>query len=119
MGIGRIDLANKKIDFHPMGPAHGMRFAVSPDHKRGYGLSQDIGEYELWTFDLEHYQLLSRNRFRGRPRMNLRVRSSGELLYIYQAGNTIDVYEASTFRHLRTIALDGDMTALLLVPPAR
>jgi hypothetical protein len=119
MGLGRIDLAGKKIDFHPIGPARGLGFAVAPDHKRGYGLFQDIGEYELWTFDLERYRLLTRTPFKGRPRMGVKVSSSGQLLYIYRAGNTIDVHEASTFRHLRTIALDGDMTALILLPPPR
>ena len=52
MGIGRIELAAKKIDFHPIGPSRGLGFAVSPDRKRGYGLLQTIEEYELWTFDL-------------------------------------------------------------------
>ncbi len=118
MGIGRIDLANKKIDFHPIGPARGLRsFAVSPDRKRAYGLTQDIGDYELWTFDLEQYRLLSRERFGGRPRMSVKVSSSGELLYIYQAGNTIDVHEAATFRHLRTITIDGDMIGFTLLRP--
>jgi len=115
MGIGRIDLANKKIDFHPIGPARGLRFATSPDRKRGYGLFQDIGDYELWTFDLENYRLLSRTRFKGRPRMGVKVSSSGELLYIYVAGNTIDVYDAATFTHLRTITLDGDMIGFTLL----
>jgi hypothetical protein len=119
MGIGRIDLANKKIDFHPIGPARGLSFTVTPDHTRGYGLMQEIGEYELWTFDLQAYTLVSRTRFPGRPRMALRSSSSGQLLYIYQAGHTIDVYEAATFRHLRTIELDGDMTRLILMPPPR
>jgi len=96
MGIGRIDLLGKK---------------------RGYGVMQDIGEYELWTFDLENYRLLSRTPFQGRPRMTVKVSTSGNLLYIYQAGNTIDVYEAATFRHLRTLTFDADMTNLLLVPP--
>ena len=118
MGIGRVNLAAKKIDFHPIGPGRGMSFTVTPDHKRGYGLMQDIGEYELWTFDLENYRLLTRTPFKGRPRMSIRSSSSGQLLYIFAAGHTIDVYEASTFRHLRTIELDGDMTRLILVPPA-
>jgi hypothetical protein len=118
MGLGRIDLAGKKIDFRPIGPARGMRFTMSPDRKHGYGLSQDIGDYELWTFDLENYKLLSRTPFKGRPRMSIRASSSGELLYIYMAGNTIDVYEADPFRYVRTIMLDTDMTSLVLVPPA-
>jgi hypothetical protein len=51
--------------------------------------------------------------------MGLRVSSRGDTLYIYQAGNTIDVHDAATFERLRTITLDGDMTTFLLLPPAR
>lgn len=117
MGIGRIELAKKKIDFHPIGPARGLGFAVSPDRKRAYGLFRDIGEYELWSFDMENYRLLSRTPFRGRPRMAMRVNSAGTMIYIYQAGNTIDLYDAASFKLLRTITLDGDMTSFTLLPP--
>jgi DNA-binding beta-propeller fold protein YncE len=117
MGIGRVELAKKKIDFHPIGPARGLSFAVSPDRKRAYGLFRDIGEYELWSFDMENYRLLSRTPFRGRPRMAMRVNSAGTMIYIYQAGNTIDLYDAASFKLLRTIALDGDMTSFTLLPP--
>ncbi len=41
--------------------------------------------------------------------------TNGHILYIHQAGNTIDLYEASTYRYLRTITFDGDMTDLFLV----
>lgn len=119
MGIGRVELAKKKIDFHPIGPARGIGFAVAPDRKRGYGLLRSIEEYELWTFDLETYRVLARTPFRGRPRMGLRVSSSGNIIYIHTAGNTIDLYDAATFKPLRTITLDGDMTGFLLLPPAR
>jgi hypothetical protein len=119
MGIGRVELAKKKIDFHPIGPARGIGFAVAPDRKRGYGLLRSIEEYELWTFDLETYRVLARTPFRGRPRMGLRVSSSGSIIYIHTAGNTIDLYDAATFKPLRTITLDGDMTGFLLLPPAR
>lgn len=119
MGIGRVELAKKKIDFHPIGPARGIGFAVAPDRKRGYGLLRSIEEYELWTFDLENYRVLGRMPFRGRPRMGLGVSSSGNIIYIHTAGNTIDLYDAATFKPLRTITLDGDMTGFLLLPPAR
>jgi hypothetical protein len=119
MGIGRVELAKKKIDFHPIGPARGIGFAVAPDRKRGYGLLRSIEEYELWTFDLQNYRVLSRTPFRGRPRMGVRVSSSGNIIYIHTAGNTIDLYDAATFKPLRTITLDGDMTGFLLLPPAR
>jgi DNA-binding beta-propeller fold protein YncE len=118
MGVGRIDLVNKRIDFQPIGPFRPVSFAVAPDRKRAYGLSQNIGEYEFWTFDLESRRVLSRTPFKGRPRMALRVNSTGDILYIYQAGNTIDLYEAASLKHLRTITLDGDMTTPMVLLPS-
>jgi DNA-binding beta-propeller fold protein YncE len=117
MGVGRIELAKKKIDFHPIGPSRGLGFAVSPDRKRGYGMLQSIEEYELWTFDLENYRVIGRVPFRGRPRMGMRVSSNGNYIYVHTAGNTIDLHDAATFTRQRTITLDGDMTGFVLVPP--
>jgi len=42
--------------------------------------------------------------------------SNGEIVYIHQAGNTIDLYDADSYGFLRAITLDGDMTNLFLVP---
>jgi len=117
MGIGRVNLVAKTIDFSPIGPAEGVSFAMAPDRKRGYGLLQQIGRFEFWAFDLENKKLLSRTPFEGRPRMNLRVSSNGKLLYIFQAGATIDVYEAATYKYLRTIQMDADQTTGLFVLP--
>ena len=119
MGIGRIELAKKKIEFHPIGPARGLGFSVSPDRKRGYGLLQGIEDYEYWTFDLESYRVINRLPSKGRTRMGMRVSSSGKVIYIHTAGNTIDLHDPATFAKLRTITLDGDMTGFLLVPPQK
>jgi hypothetical protein len=54
--------------------------------------------------------------------MGLKTSSNGKVLYIYVAGNTIDLYDAETYAFLRTITLDGDMTSELFVfpsPPAQ
>ncbi len=118
MGIARVNLAAKSLDFWPLGPFHPVSFSLAPDRKKAYGLFQDIGHYEFWTFDLEHHKLASKMEFSGRPRMALRTSSNGKILYIYQAGNTIDLYEASTYKYLRTITLDADTTTeLIVVPP--
>ena len=117
MGIGRVNLAAKSVDFHPIGPAEGVCFAMAPDRKRGYGLLQQIGRYEFWAFDLEQKKLINRTEFAGRPRMALRVSSNGKLLYIYQAGATIDVYEAASYKYLRTIEMTADQTTSLFVLP--
>jgi len=117
MGIGRVNLVAKTIDFTPIGPAEGVSFAMTPDRKRGFGLLQQIGRYEFWAFDLETKKLLGRTPFEGRPRMALRVSSNGKLLYVFQAGATIDVYEAATYKLLRTIQMDADQTTNLFILP--
>jgi hypothetical protein len=118
MGIGRVNLVGKSVEFSPIGPAEGVSFAMAPDRKRGYGLLQQIGRYEFWTFDLEQKKLVNRTEFAGRPRMALRVSSNGKLLYVFQAGPTIDVYEAATYKYLRTIEMTADqtMTGVFILP---
>jgi hypothetical protein len=49
--------------------------------------------------------------------MSLKTSSNGKLLYIYNAGNTIDLFEAATYKYLRTIDLDGDVTTAFYVVP--
>ena len=118
MGIGRVDLAARTIDFRPLGPAEPVSFAQAPDHKRAYGIKSEIGRYEFWTFDLEKNALVSRAEFAGRPRMGLRVSSNGKLLYVYVAGATIDVYYAASYKYLHTIQMNADQTTELFVVPA-
>lgn len=124
MGVGRVNLTAKSFEWWPVGPAMqlpvGARpvgFSLAPDRKRAYGLLQEIGRYEFWTFDLERHNVL-KTQFEGRPRMALRPSTNGKLLYIYQAGNTIDLYDASNYKHLRTMTLDADETTDLIVVPA-
>ena len=118
MGIARVNLNAKSMDFWALGPARQVGFSLAPDRKRAYGLLQDVGRYEFWTFDLEHHKLGTKSEFAGRPRMALRTSSNGKVLYVYQAGNTIDLYEAGTHTYLRTITLDADETTELFVVPA-
>ncbi len=115
MGIGRINLGQKSVDFYALGPATGLRFCLAPGRKLAYGLHSEVGKYEFWSFDLEHRKLLNRVEFPGRPRMSLKTSSNGKLLYIFTAGNTIDVYEAATYKYLRTISIDADMTTGLQI----
>jgi hypothetical protein len=119
MGIARINLGQKSVDFYALGPATGLRFALAPGRKLAYGLHSEIGKYEFWGFDLEHKKLLNRVEFPGRPRMSLKTSSNGKLLYIFTAGNTIDIYEAATYKYLRTITMDADMTTGLQIIPKK
>lgn len=118
MGIGRVNLSAKSVDFYTLGPATQLNFALAPGRKKAFGVLQDIGRFEFWTFDLEKKKLAGRAEFKGRPRMSLKTSSNGQVLYIYNAGNTIDLYDAATYRYLSTINLDGDMTTELFVFPA-
>jgi len=117
MGIARVNLAAKTVDFYTLGPSSGVSFAMAPNRKVAYGLFEDIGRYEFWKFDLEHRKFAGRTEFKGRPRMGLKTSSNGKVLYIYVAGNTIDLYDADTYQYMRTITLDGDMTTELFVFP--
>ena len=116
MGIARVDLAAQDVDFYTLGPSESVSFQLAPDGRKAYGLHSEIGFYEFWTFDLEGRRVESRVEFPGRPRMALQPSSNGELLYIYNAGNTIDVYDADTHELLRTATFDADMTRFVLVP---
>ena len=119
MGVARVNLNEKAVEyFYTLGPAIGVSFSPTPNGTRAYGVVREIGHYEFWTFDLENRRLGPRQVFRGRPRMSLQTSSNGELLYIYQAGQTIDIYEADTYRYLRTLDLEADATTnLFVVPP--
>ena len=119
MGLGRVDLVGKSVDFSPLGPPESVSFTMAPDRKRGFGLVQQIGRYEFWAFDVEQRKLLSRTPFPGRPRMSLRVSSNGRLLYLFNAGATIEVYEASTYKLLRTIQMTADQTTGLFILPKK
>ena len=117
MGIARINLAERDVDFYTLGPDEPLSsFSLAPDRRKAYAVLKRIGHYEIWTFDLEGRRVEQRQVVEGRPRMSLAVSTNGRLLYVHQAGATIDLLEASTYRYLRTISLDGDMTNLFLVP---
>jgi len=125
MGIARVNLNAKSVQFWPIGPARQVSFAMTPDRKRAYGIASAVGgsvtvkqAYEFWTFDVESHKVISKIEFAGRARMALRPSSNGKVLYVYQAGNMIDLYEASTGKYLQTIVLDGDSSTALWVVPA-
>jgi len=110
--VGRVNLVEKRIDSFPIGPApdHGdVNFALAPDRKHGYILLEEIGRHEIWTIDLEGKRRENQMTFEGRPRMAIRCSSNGKIIYLYEAGNTIDLYDAASLKYLRTITLDADM----------
>jgi len=121
--VGRVNLDQRSVDFFPLGPAGEpqgqLSFVLSGDRQHAYALLQRIGHHELWTIDLAGKRRQSKVEFNGRPRMAIRTSSNGKIIYLHQAGNTIDLYEADGFKYLRTITLDGDMPydTFHVVPP--
>ena len=66
MGVGRVNLAAKSVDFYPLGPATRGRASRWRRDRRGLRAAfEDIGHYEFWTFDLEHHKLGPRTEFRA------------------------------------------------------
>ncbi len=117
MGIARINLAERDVDFYSLGPSEPVgSFALAPGRRKAHALLSEIGHYEFWTFDLEGRRIERRQAVEGRPRMSVTPSTNGQILYIHQAGDTIDLYEASTYRYLRTITLPGDMSQMFVVP---
>ena len=127
-GIARIDLNKRTFDFHPVGPVGGMPgggwsvssgLQVTPDRKTGYAISVE-GEHgnrvtQFLVFDMDKQKLVRRKEFPGRTRFSFAISSTGKQLYIYGAGNTIEIYDADTLQLTKTIEVDGDMTSSLAV----
>jgi DNA-binding beta-propeller fold protein YncE len=116
MGVARMDLANRQVDYYQLGPSVAVSFRLAPGRTRAYGIHNEVGNYQFWTFDLAGRRVESKVEFKGRPRMGLVVSSNGNELYITTAGSTIDRYEVGTFRHLGTVNLGADMTNVILIP---
>lgn len=117
MGIARVRLSEKEVDFFTVGESSSLRgFALAPDGESAFSLLSEIGRYEFWEFDLEERRLARRMPFAGRPRMGIRVSADGTRVFIHVAGNTIDVYDRETLDYLRTITLDEDMTGTVVLP---
>ncbi|HUF49477.1 MAG TPA: hypothetical protein VMN60_01505 [Longimicrobiales bacterium] len=117
MGVARVNLEQRSVEFYTLGPNSPASFVMSADRRRAYGLRQEVGNWEFWTYDLEARRVTGRIPFAGRPRMQLTPSSNGRYVYLHGAGSTIDVRDPQTFRIIRTVQLPGDMTGFRLVPP--
>lgn len=119
MGIARVRLSEQEVDFFTLGPAEPLvQFALAPGGDRAFAIYETVGHYEFWEFDLVAERVVRRQPFAGRPRMGLRVSADGEKLYVFIAGNTIDVYDVESFELLRTVTFDEDMRPSVVIPGA-
>lgn len=116
MGVARVNLVQRSVDFYSLGPSEPVGFALAPGRTRAYGLRQQVGNYQFWTFDLEGRRVGQRVEFDGRPRMGLTVSTNGRVLYVHVAGPTIDMYDAQTLQKIRTVEYRADQTDVIVVP---
>ena len=100
-------------------PIKGSSAKLAPGGRKAYGLYAEIGHYEFWEFDLDSRRVTRKQPFAGRPRMSLRVSADGRRLFVFVAGQTIDVYDAATFERLRTVEFDGDMLGSAVIAGGR
>ena len=117
MGIGRVNLVGQDDRLHADRPGRGRELCDGAGSQaRPRGLLQQIGRYEFWAFDLVTARSWSAARRSTAARAwRCASSSNGKLLYIYQAGATIDVYDAATYKKLRTIEMNADQTTELFV----
>jgi DNA-binding beta-propeller fold protein YncE len=123
-GFGVFDLNKRTFEFTPVGPSTTgtMGLRLTPDRKTGYTVAFN-GEganrrCEFWTFDIGSKQIVRKQEFDGRSRFEFSLSSDGKLLYIYGAGNTIEMYDAATLKMVRDLDVNADMTSNMLVVPA-
>jgi len=123
MAFARANPTLRQVEYKILGPqASGPRgrvsFSITADRRRAYGLNQEIENYQIWWFDLVEGRAGRATHFPGFPRMEIESSSNGQLIYVYNAGNTIDAYDSSTYRHVRRVELDADMIRDMWVLPA-
>lgn len=115
-GVGRFNLATKAFDFRPIGPApYGMAgLQVSPDLKQGWTVVTNgtVGNKrcEFWHLDLTTNQVKNKAEFPCRSRFQFGMSGDGTKLYIYGASYDIEIYDAQTLAHEKTVDLGADST---------
>jgi DNA-binding beta-propeller fold protein YncE len=123
-GIADFNLSNRTFSFTPVGPtADGMLgLRVTPDRKTGYTVAIN-GTHgnrvtEFWVFDMNSRRITNKAVFQGRTRFQFSLSSDGRKLYIYGAGNSLEVYDAATLKMEKDIVVEADMTTnMVVVPP--
>ena len=123
LGLAKIDLTTRKVDYFPIGPLLPMNgFQLSPDRKRGYSVMPKIGAganraTEWWVWDIESHKVVKKKDFDTRPTFRFAVGGDGKKLYLYGAGSTLEVWDAETLESRKLIYLNKDTTTNLITLP--
>jgi DNA-binding beta-propeller fold protein YncE len=120
LGLARINLTTRKVDYFPIGPLLPMMgFLVSPDHKRGYSIMPIVGTggnrlTEWWVWDIENHKVIRKKEFESRPTFRFGVGGDGKRLYLYGAGSTLEIFDSATLESKKLIYLNKDTTTNLI-----
>ena len=97
MGIGRVNLAAKSVDFYTLGPSTPTSFTLAPGRKVAYGLFEDIGTLRILEVRSRASQAGWPDRVQGAAADGAQdeLERKGASTSI-SAGNTIDLYDAET-----------------------
>jgi DNA-binding beta-propeller fold protein YncE len=115
IGVVRIDLVKKDVQSFELGPEVNVEvLAVSADRKRAYA-----GLEDFLVIDMESHLIVKRKERveQGRNNTSMIVSSDGKKLYVGGVGDQIQVYDAESLEHLKSIFAGGDfMSAPTAVP---
>jgi WD40 repeat protein len=119
IGMAQFNLATKKVDFTPLGPAFPMvGFALSPDRKLGYSLmvySTGANRVtEWWVWDIASHKVIKREFLPARVNFRFSLSSDGSKLLVYGGGSTIEFYDAKTLKSTKLLYLNKDTTTNLI-----
>lgn len=125
LGLAKIDLKTRKVEYHPVGPLLPMNnFLLSPDRKRGFSVMPKVGtggnrETEWWVWDIDKHEVIKKKTFENRPTFRFTVGGTGKKLYLYGAGSTLEIWDADTLESRKLIFLNKDTTTNLITIASR
>jgi DNA-binding beta-propeller fold protein YncE len=119
IGLATLDLATKKVDYTPLGPAFPMvGFTLSPDRKLGYSLMvYNTGANrvtEWWVWDIAAHKVVKREFLPARVNFRFSITSDGSKLLVYGGGSTIEFYDTKTLKSTKLLYLNKDTTTNLI-----
>jgi len=124
LGMARVDLNTRKVDYQPLGPSFPMvGFALTPDRKLGYSLMVTRAganrETEWWVWDVATKRVIQKQAIPQRPNFRFAMSSDGSRLYVYGAGSTIELFDAKTLKSIKMVYLNKDTTTNLITVARR
>jgi hypothetical protein len=120
LGMARLDLMTRKVDYTPLGPAFPMvGFALTPDRKLGYSLMVTGAganrRTEWWVWDVASHRVIRKEECPARPNFRFGMSSDGTKLLVYGSGSTIEFHDTKTLKATKMLYLNKDTTTNLII----